>query len=95
MITVGQLTTVAQSIPQLADDMVLAGVDLSNLPADAVVAEDVLSIVALFWPPATVLEEALVVAIALAPLIAASGIKPDPLPMVDAQTSQSRGGRNS
>lgn len=93
-VTVGKLTAVAQAIPQLATDMATAGLDLSNLAADAVVGEDILSVVAVFWPPAALLAEALAIAVAIAPLFPAIHLSPDQLPMTDAQTTQGRGGRN-
>ena len=95
-ITAGQLVSALQALPQLGvDTSAAAGLNLGNLAADATVGEDVLSVVAIFWPPAGLLAEALAVAIALAPIITASGItvSPDPLPMTDAQTSMGRGGR--
>lgn len=69
MITVGQLSQVLEAIPQLAFDAENAGVDLSNLPADAAVAEDILALLAPIWPPATVLALAIAIAVAIAPAV--------------------------
>lgn len=93
-VTVGQLTQAAQAIG--VDLSAANGLDLSNLAQDAVLGEDVLATVAIFWPPAALLEYALAIAVAVAPFAAAFGIvvTPDPEPQVDAQTTQSRGGRN-
>lgn len=82
MITVGQLSQVLEDIPQLAFDAENAGVDLSDLQADAVVGEDILAVVALFWPPATVLAVALAIAVQIAPMVhiePASGQNAEPL----------------
>ena len=96
MITAGQLLSAIQGIGQLGFDTSWAAqLNLSNLAADAVVGEDILSIVAIFWPPAALLEEALVVAVAIIPLLPKISITPDPNPIADAQTTQARSGRNS
>jgi hypothetical protein len=94
-VTAAQLTQTAQALSAV-DWSQFASLNLSDLNSDAVIGEDVLSVVAVFWPPAALLAEAMVVAVALQPLIAASGIHiaPDADPEVDAQTTVSRGGRN-
>lgn len=94
-VTVGQLIKAADL---LSIDLAEEGVpDLSNLSQDAVVGEDILTIVAIFWPPAALIEDALEIAVILAPLILASGIsiKPDLDPIHDAQTTETpHAGRN-
>lgn len=94
-ITAGQLLSAINGLEQMGVD-VGPELNLENLSQDAVIGEDVLSVVAVFWPPAALLAEALAIAVVLEPLIAAAGfhIAPDTLPMTDAQTTQSRGGRN-
>lgn len=97
MITAGKLLSAIQGIEQLGLDVGWAtDLNLTNLSHDAVVGEDILSVVAIFWPPAALLEYALAIAVAVAPFVVASGIsiKPDPNPIADAQTTQARGGRN-
>lgn len=90
-ITAGQLIAAIQGLSQLGvDTSRAASLNLANLPADAVLGEDVLGIVAIFWPPATLLIAALAIAVELAPLIQ---VDPDANPMADAQTSEGRGGR--
>ena len=92
-ITVGQLVQAAQL---LSVDLAQPGLpDFSNLSQDAVLGEDVLTIVAVFWPPAALIEDALVVAIALAPLLVKIHVTPDPNPVADAQTTETpHTGRN-
>ena len=91
-VTVGQLT---QAAKLFAIDLTSSGVpDLSNLSQDAVLGEDVLAIVAVFWPPAALIEYALAIAVALVPIAVALGVHGDPDPIHDAQTTESRGGRN-
>lgn len=93
-ITTGQLTAAIEGLSQLGvDTSAAAGLDLTDLPADAVVGEDVLALVAVFWPPAAIAEAVLAVAIEIAS-VARINVAPDPLPMTDAQTAQSRSGRN-
>lgn len=92
-ITAAQLTQTAKALSAI-DWAQFESMNLSDLADDAVIGEDVLSVIAVFWPPAALLAEALAVAVVLEPLIAAN-VRPDPLPMTDAQTTQSRGGRNS
>lgn len=93
MISAGQLLGAVQGLGQIGVDIDTALTDkLQSFPADAAVGEDILGEVAPFWPPAALLQIALVVAVELE----VSGlIKPDLDPEVDAQTTQSRGGRNS
>jgi len=92
-ISAGQLLAAIQGIGQLGlDTSWAASLNLSNLPADAIVGEDILSVVAIFWPPAALLEAALVVAVEIAPLLPALNIKPDPDPEIDAQAT-TQGGR--
>lgn len=94
-ITVGQLTQTANALSAI-DWSQLSGLNLDDFGDDTILAEDVLSVAAVFWPPAALLGEALAIAVVLAPLLAAAGLKvtPDQDPEVDAQTTQSRGGRN-
>jgi hypothetical protein len=92
-VTASQLTQTAKALSAI-DWSQIAYLNLSSLPDDAVIAEDALSVVAVFWPPAALLAEALAIAVVLEPVIAAN-VTPDPDPEVDAQTTQSRGGRNS
>lgn len=91
-LTGAQLTQTAKALSAI-DWTQIASLDLSNLAEDAVIGEDILSVVAVFWPPAALLAEALAIAVVLEPLVAAN-VTPDPLPMTDAQTTQSRRGRN-
>jgi hypothetical protein len=94
-ITAGQLLSTIQGIGQLGlDTSWAAQLNLSNLAADTVVGEDILSVVALFWPPAALFEAALAVAVAIGPLLLKISVTPDPLPMTDAQMIPARGGRN-
>ena len=91
-ITAGQLLGAIQGLEQLGlDTSWAASLNLSNLSADAVVGEDILSVVAIVWPPAALLEAALVVAVEIAPLLPAINIKPDPDPEVDSQTTTDGG----
>lgn len=92
-INAAQLTQTAKTLSAI-DWAQFETLNLSDLADDAVIGEDVLSVVAVFWPPAALLAEALAIAVVLEPLVAAN-VKPDPLPMTDAQTTQSRGGRNA
>lgn len=92
-LTGAQLTQTAKALSAI-DWTQISSLDLSNLAEDAVIGEDILSVVAVFWPPAALLAEALAIAVVLEPLVVAN-VRPDPLPMTDAQTTQGRGGRNS
>jgi hypothetical protein len=95
VITVSQLLGAIAGLEALGiDTSAAASLNLSSLSADAVVGEDILSVVAIFWPPAALLEAALVVAVEIAPLLPPISIKPDPNPEVDAQTTTGPGGRN-
>lgn len=90
-VTAGQLIAAMQGLSQLGvDTSKAANLNLADLSADAVVGEDVLGVVAIFWPPATLLIAALEIAVELAPLI---HVQPDASPLADAQTSEGRGGR--
>ena len=94
-VSAGQLIGAIEGLNQLGvDTSAAASLNLASLPMDATVAEDALAVVAVFWPPAGVLEAALGVAVALAPLLPQIHVEPDSEPEVDAQTAQSRGGRN-
>lgn len=94
-VTAGQIVGAIEGLNQLGVDTSAAdSLNLNSLPADLVVGEDVLSVVGIFIPPVAVAATLLAVAIALEPLVAAN-VKPDPLPMTDAQTTQSRGGRTA
>jgi hypothetical protein len=93
VITVSQLLGAIAGLEALGiDTSAAASLNLSSLSADAVVGEDILSVVAIFWPPAALLEAALVVAVAIVPLLPPISIKPDPDPEVDSQTT-TEGGR--
>jgi len=93
VIKAGQLIQAAKLVG--VDLGTLPGVDLSSLSGEAEVGEDILSLVALVWPPAGLIAEALVIALVVAPLLRALNIKPDPNPMVDAQTTETpHTGRN-
>ena len=91
MITAAQLTQTAKALSAI-DWSQISYLNLTSLPADATVAEDALSVVAVFWPPAALLEQALAIAVVLE---ASGAVRPDADPEVDAQTTQSRSGRNS
>jgi hypothetical protein len=92
-ITAAQLLGAIEGLEQLGiDTSAAASLNLGDLSDDAVMGEDVLSVVAVFWPPAALLEVALAVAVAIIPLLPAIDIKPDPNPEVDAQTT-TQGGR--
>ena len=91
-ITVTQLIQAAQLVG--VDLGTVPGLDLSTLQGDAVVGEDILSIIAIFWPPAGLIAEALAIAVAVAPFIAAT-LSPDPHPIADGQTTPTpHSGRN-
>jgi hypothetical protein len=89
IVTAGQLVSAIQALAQAGVDVsAAASLNLSNLPADEAVADDVLTVVAVFWPPAYLLEMALPIALAIAQLAIdnpGSGANRDPL--------GSRGGR--
>jgi hypothetical protein len=92
-VTVAQLLSAIEGLEELGiDTSAAASLNLSDLPEDAVVGEDALSVVAIFWPPAALLEAALVVAVAIIPLLPAINIRPAPDPEVDSQTT-TQGGR--
>jgi hypothetical protein len=92
-LSVNQLLEAISGLEQLGlDTSWAASLNLSNLSADAVVGEDILSVVAIVWPPAALLEAVLVVSVEIAPLLPAINIKPDPDPEIDAQTT-TQGGR--
>lgn len=94
-ITAGQLTQTAKALSAI-DWTQIASLNLADLSSDAVLAEDALSVVAVFWPPAALLAEAIAIAVVLEPLLAASGvhISPDLNPEVDAQLTRGHGGRS-
>jgi hypothetical protein len=92
-ITAGQLLEAINGLEELGvDTSAAASLNLSDLSEDTVVGEDILSVVAIFWPPAALLEAALVIAAEIVPLLPALNIKPDPDPEVDSQTT-TQGGR--
>jgi hypothetical protein len=76
------------------DDIVAAMKDPSNLGKEAKVAED---LVGTFAPGIAGPVAAALIALFVAWVYASGGgtITPDPLPMTNAQTTQSRGGRNA
>ena len=82
-VTAGQLIAGIEALAAAGVDVSsAASLDLSNLPADEAVAEDILSVVAIFWPPAALLEAALPIALAIAALAIANpgtGGNQDPL----------------
>ena len=82
-VTAGQVIAGIQGLAAVGVDVTAAAsLNLSSLPADEAVAEDVLSVVAIFWPPAAVLEAALPVALAIAALAIenpGTGANQDPL----------------
>jgi len=68
-ITAGQLLSAIQLLAKAGVDVsAAASLNLGSIPADEAVADDVLTVVAVFWPPAALLEMALPVAIAIAEL---------------------------
>lgn len=94
-VTVGQLVSASKLLAiDLASHPGLP--DFTNMDQDAEVAEDVLAIVAVFWPPAGLIEELIYVTIALIDIAVAGGVHVTPAanPIADAQTTESRGGRN-
>ena len=94
-VNVGQLTQTANALSAI-DWTQVASMNLDDFASDTVLAEDILSVVAVFWPPAALLAEALAIALVIEPLIAAAGvhISPDPDPEVDAQLAHGHGGRS-
>jgi hypothetical protein len=91
VITVGQLITAVQGLSSINTTALQGAVSshLSNLQDDAAVTEDVLGIIAVFWPPAAVIAGVIALDAELAPLVSLS-IKPDPDPEVDAQMDTGR-----
>jgi hypothetical protein len=83
MITAGQLVSAIEALAQAGvDTSAAASLGLSSLADDEAVGDDVLTAVAVFWPPAALLEMALPIALAIAALIIASpgsGANQDPL----------------
>jgi hypothetical protein len=82
---------------------VLAGTDFTaiegafeshfmNVADDAILGEDALALIAVFFPQAAILAEAAPFVIALAP-IALANVQPDPDPIHDAQLDEGRVGR--
>ena len=61
----------------------------SNLQDDAVVAEDILAAIAVFWPPAAAIAALIALDAELAPFVNVQ-IQPDPNPMDDAQLKMGR-----
>lgn len=60
----------------------------SNASDDAVVAEDILAILTPFFPEAGAVEDIIALFSALLPVIQQGGIKGDPNPIQDAQTTR-------
>lgn len=86
-VTAGQLLSASQALAAVAGGLSASGLDLSSLSGDAIVGEDILSVVAVFWPPAALLEAALAIAVELLPLLPEIHLTPDQDPEHDAQTS--------
>jgi hypothetical protein len=82
-ITAGQLVNAVEALAKAGvDTSAAAGLGLDSLAADETVGEDVLAVVAIFWPPAGLLEMALPIALAIAELAIenpGSGANVDPL----------------
>lgn len=84
-LTVGQLVSAIESLTEIA--MAVASVpegvpNLASLPQDVAVTDDILSVIATFWPPAAMIEVLLPVAAAVAEWAAANpgtGANDDPL----------------
>ena len=72
------------------EDIALALNDPKNLDNDLAVAEDIAGIVAMFVPQVGL---ALTAFNILYALFQSGVLRPDPLPMTDAQTSEGRGGQ--
>ena len=82
-ITVGQLYDAIEALTSAGFVMASGGIDLGNVSNDTAVGEDVLTAVAVFWPPATTLAIALPIALAITKLAIdnpGSGGNTDPLP---------------
>lgn len=94
MITVGQLITAVQGLSSINTTALQGAVSshLSNLQDDATVTEDVLEIIAVFWPPAGIIAGVIALDAELAPLVGIGGVSitPDPDPEVDAQMDTGR-----
>lgn len=96
-LTAGQLKSGINVLADLVTALQSAAAsNFTNLPDDAVVLEDGLNIASIAWPPAASIAIVIELLVGLEPIIASLGIsiKPDPNPIADAQTTQSRGGRN-
>jgi hypothetical protein len=89
-ITVGQLISAVQGLSSINTTALSGAVSshLSNLQDDATVTEEVLGIIAVFWPPAGVIAQVIALDAELAPLVGITTITPDADPEVDAQTTR-------
>ena len=67
-VTVGQLYDAIEALTRAGFVMASGGIDLGNVGDDEAVGEDVLTAVAVFWPPAATLAIALPIALAIAKL---------------------------
>jgi hypothetical protein len=92
-ITVADLTLAATQIAEFDTAAFQGAVQshLSNLQDDAIVAEDILTLIAVVWPPAAIIAKVIQLDAMLAPLAQVSfSITPDPDPEVDAQLATGR-----
>ena len=71
MITIGQLNNAIQLLGKMGMDISAASsLGLASLPQDVAVTDDILSIVATFWPPVELIEIILPVALEILALAA-------------------------
>jgi len=95
--TVGDIKQVAGILMDPSLGVALKGVvdsEFADWPDAMQIGEDSLAVLAIVFPASAPLIALATLALELAPLVMANGrIKPDADPVSDAQTSESRGGR--